>query len=118
MAADPNLQALCVKTFERQRSCTAAFIPALVAARVAADRPAGIAARDRREGRARLVAEALEEWKADSTDAAIAKGCREKVARLPPGEAPPVAVFEACLAKASCADFVACLIPAISRQLR
>src|SRR5690349_12778655 len=68
--SDDN-HAMCVSFFQRQRECTAEFIPTLVAKRVELDKPAGIAAEDAANGRDALVAQANEEWKTDSTDEAI-----------------------------------------------
>lgn len=102
----------CVRLFVRQRACTAEFIPALVEARVKADKPAGIAETDRQQGRDKLVKQALEEWKSDSADAAIARTCASLA--LP---SPALEQADACLAQLDCAGFVKCVIPALSSTL-
>ncbi|HUS66382.1 MAG TPA: hypothetical protein VMZ28_17640 [Kofleriaceae bacterium] len=98
---------VCVATFERQRACTDTFIPALVEARVQADRPAGIAEADRSEGRDALVAKAMDEWKQDSTDESIAATCKKIVDSAPAGTADAA---EACLAESDCGAFSTCAV--------
>src|SRR5438067_7192500 len=71
--------ASCVRLFQRQRTCTQDFIPALVDLRRSLDRPAGIAQGDRQE----TIAAALEEWKSDSTDEAIGTTCDRMAPSLP-----------------------------------
>src|SRR5262245_54286396 len=107
-----NAQALCVQSFQRQRECTDAFIPALVDARVRHDRPAGIAAADHSEGRAALVAKALEEWRTDSLDASIHETCAGMISH---GAGTPEmsAALSACLERTSCGEFVPCQIQLI-----
>jgi hypothetical protein len=100
----------CVKLREKQRSCTADFIPALVDMRVKLDLPPGIAEAARSEGRDKLLATANEEWKKDSTDESIAAMC-EKMP-MPPGVTPAQkAAAEKCLAAADCKAFVGCFVP-------
>jgi hypothetical protein len=103
----------CVALFERQRTCSAEYIPALVDIRVRHDRPAGIAASDREGGRAALVAQAHEEWRGDSTDEAIDGTCRHIVDGSDPAELDGRrAQVATCLAASDCASFVACIAPA------
>jgi hypothetical protein len=104
-APTPAQQASCVTLFERQRTCTESFIPALVDLRVSLDRPKGIAATAKSDGRDALIAAALAEWKTDSTDASIAKTC----ASMPPGAVTPQ--MNTCLAASSCPAFSQCLVP-------
>jgi hypothetical protein len=106
-AAQKDPYAVCVATFERQRTCTDSYIPARVAARVDADHPAGIAEMDRKEGRDALVAKAMEEWKTDSTDESIAATCKKITASAPAGM---VDAAEACLAESDCGAFSACSV--------
>jgi hypothetical protein len=114
-ADDPR--AVCVSGFERQRECTAEFIPALVAARVQADQPPGIAAKDAEIGRDALVAAANEEWATDSTDAAIGQTCDGLVAKMPPEQqGPMIEQANQCLAATDCQAFVDCMIPVISQH--
>ena len=117
---DPEgLRPLCVKIFERQRTCTAEFIPALVAARVKANKPRGVADKDRAEGRERLVKQALEEWKTDSSDPSIARTCSGVGAGMPPAQRQAMQKQgEACLAEVGCQPFVDCILPAISAMWR
>ena len=110
-AASPEQQASCVKVFEKQRACTDSFIPALVDVRVSLDKPKGIAASAKSEGRDALVTAALAEWKNDSTDASIAKTC----ASMPGGAVTPQ--MEKCLAESSCTAFSQCLVPLLRATL-
>ena len=114
MAAGDDGHALCVQAFQRQRTCTAEFIPALVAARVRNDKPPGIAAKDTEIGRAALVAQANEEWKTDSTDEAIDATCTRMAGQMPPEGQQRV---QQCLAADNCNAFVECLIPVIESHL-
>jgi hypothetical protein len=100
---------VCVAAMRRQRECTDVFIPALVDARVRADRPAGIAAKDQEMGRAALVAGAREEWANDSTDEAIDATCSKAA-----GHPEMIEKAEACLAESACDAFSACTIDIIS----
>lgn len=117
-AASTDTHAICVQSFQRQRECTNEFIPALVAARVRLNVPAGIADKDKELGRDKLVEMALEEWKTDSTDEAIGETCTDMEARMPP-EA-KTQVFEqvsTCLAAEACTGYVDCIVPVIESQL-
>jgi hypothetical protein len=105
-------QQICVDVFTRARSCTPQYVPALVDARARLDRPAGIAARVRAD-RAAVIAEAMTEWKVDSTDAAIAATCE-----LLTAAAAGVDHARSCLAQDDCAAFVSCLTPVVEHQLR
>lgn len=102
----------CVAVFERQRECTDTFIPALVDLRVRLDVPAGIADVDRKDGRAALVSQAMEEWSHDSTDEAIAATCE----RMPAGADMETKAQE-CLKKDACGPFVECVMPLIQSHL-
>lgn len=106
--------ALCIATFERQRTCTEVFLPALVALRVRLDIPAGIAETDRKIGRAALLAEAREEWATDSPDPAIRSTCQRRASQADPF----MTETEACLASTTCADFVTCFEPILERLLQ
>jgi hypothetical protein len=108
----------CVTLFERQRTCSAEYVPALVDIRVRHDLPAGIAAADREGGRAALVAEAQAEWAQDSTDEAIAATCRHIVDGTDPAALDRHREqARACLAASDCAGFVACIAPATEAWL-
>jgi hypothetical protein len=116
-ANDPH--SVCVQSFQRQRECTAEFIPALVDARVRRDAPPGIAAKDKELGRDQLVAMALEEWKADSTDEAIEQTCTDMASKMPPDQLQGATErLGECLGAEACGAFVDCLIPVIEQQLR
>nr|HEX4319101.1 hypothetical protein [Kofleriaceae bacterium] len=96
----------CTALMTHARTCTDAFIPALVDARARHDKPAGIAqqvAADRNG----VIAAAMTEWQTDSTDDAIAKTCAKAAAV----EAPD------CSAAADCTAFVQCAMPAFERRL-
>ncbi len=115
-ATTADAKAGCIKLREKQRSCTADFIPALVDMRVKIDVPPGIAAAAKSEGRDALVKQAHEEWKKDSTDESIAAMC-EKMP-MPPNATP--AQKEAatkCLAMADCKAFVGCFLPVLEELM-
>jgi hypothetical protein len=103
---------VCRSLLARARECQAVYLPALVAERVRLDIPVGIAASDRQGGREALLAEALEEYEHDSTDAAIEATCDQLAAALPPDRAERlVATGNTCLARAGCEPFAACAAP-------
>lgn len=105
-----DARSACVQLFERQRACTDAFIPALVDLRRELDAPAGIAKMPRPD----VVAAAMEEWKVDSTDDAIAAQCDRLAPRL---AAPAVAEARSCVAMGACGEFVRCVMPLTRAQL-
>jgi hypothetical protein len=103
---------LCRALMQRQRSCSADFIPALVAARVSAENPEGMRVHEQRIGRQALIAEAFAEWDRDSTAPAIQSMCDDLARSLPAardGEFRRSA--SACLAKEGCEPFIACAVP-------
>jgi hypothetical protein len=106
----------CVAAFRRQRECTDTYIPALVDARVRADKPAGIAAKDKEIGRDALVAAALEEWKTDSTDEAIDQMCTRITNDEAAGAPELIERAQACLAESDCAAFSACAVDIVSSR--
>jgi len=106
----------CVAAFRRQRDCTDTYIPALVDARVRADKPAGIAAKDKEMGRDGLVAAALEEWKSDSTDQAIDRTCTNITNDEQDGAPELVERAKHCLAESECAAFSACAVDIVSSR--
>jgi hypothetical protein len=111
-AAGDALYNSCKSVLVKARECTDEYLPALVAARVEVDVPAGIAAADQADGREALVAKAHEEWKRDSTDEAIESGCRNVTAGLPAEHHDKVnATSSECVAKAACGEFVECIMP-------
>jgi hypothetical protein len=113
-AADPKPKTdheVCVATFQKQRSCTDQFIPALVDLRAKHDVPAGMAAKVKAD-RAGVIAEAKKEWTNDSKDAAIEQTCKKLET-----EKELVAPAQACLAKAACDAFVTCIMPVIEKHL-
>ncbi len=101
---------VCVRAFRRQRECTDAFIPALVDARVRADKPAGIAAKDKELGRDALVAGAMEEWASDSTDEAIHATCTRITDDQLEGAPELIQQAEECLKQSECSAFSACAV--------
>ena len=113
-SAQGDAHGTCVAVFRRQRECTSDFIPSLVALRVRLDVPPGIAAKDQEIGRDALVAKAMEEWKGDSTDEAIAATCDRIAGADPDG----VARGGACLDQPACAEFVDCVMPVIETHLK
>jgi hypothetical protein len=111
-AADDDPAAGCVALFVRLRECTDEFIPALVGWRVELDVPAGIAKLDAEQGRDALVSTAMEEWKNDSTDEAIAGMCGQVVQSIPAEQLDAmIARGRECIAKDSCAEVVSCTEP-------
>lgn len=108
---------VCVQSFVRERECTAAFIPALVAARVEADVPAGIAATDQSIGREALVARANEEWATDSTDEAIGATCDDLAAKIPAEQQPAMTEqVKQCMAAEGCPAYVDCMVGFMQAQ--
>jgi hypothetical protein len=103
---------ICRALMQRQRACSATFIPALVDARVRADNPPGIAARDNESGRAALVREALAEWVNDSKDEAIDELCDTLAQSISPAKDTELrTAVSTCLAQDGCGDFVTCATP-------
>lgn len=96
----------CKALMTHARTCTDAFIPALVDARARHDAPAGIAQQVASD-RAGVIAQAKQEWAGDSTDDAIAKTCANAAAV----EAPD------CSAAADCDAFVSCALPSFEARL-
>ncbi len=105
-----DARAACVQLFERQRACTDDFIPALVDLRRELDAPKGVASLPRAD----TVRAALEEWKADSTDEAIASQCERLAPKLP---AAAVTQARGCVAVGPCGEFVGCVMPLMRAQL-
>lgn len=115
--AGDDLTATCVAVFERQRTCTDEFIPALVDLRIRLDVPPGIAEAASSEGRDALVAQAMEEWKADSTDEAIAQTCSESLNAPPEAQERMKQTANECLATDGCDAFVTCILPVLEQHL-
>ena len=103
----------CVATFERQRTCTDQFVPALVDMRVRMDQPPGIAAKAQAAGgRDALIAEAKTEWADDSKDENIAQACTQITTKTPPEKLEQaLPQIKSCLAENACDGFVGCLVP-------
>jgi hypothetical protein len=111
-AATTTTDEICRAFMQRQRACSATFIPALVDARVKADNPPGLAARDSEIGRAALVQEAFTEWASDSKDEAIDKLCDAMAQSISLAkDAELRSSVSTCLAKEGCDDFAACATP-------
>jgi hypothetical protein len=106
-AASESLET-CKSLFARQATCTDEFIPMLVDTRIRHDKPPGITARAKDAGRDALIAQAKEEWKVDGAEPARTATCQKIAPRATPAM---LAQGRACLEKASCADFVACMAP-------
>lgn len=103
---------ICRALMQRQRACTAQFIPALVQARVEVDSPPGLAAREREIGREALVEEALAEWETDARDPNIAAMCDDIAQSISPEKDSELrSSVSGCLEKAGCDDFVSCAVP-------
>jgi hypothetical protein len=109
--AKPTSHDVCVSVFQKQRSCTDQYIPALVDLRAKLDRPAGIAAKVKAD-RAGVIAPAKAEWANDSKDAAIDQTCT-KISADPD----MVSAAQSCLAKTECGAFVSCIMPVTVKHL-
>ena len=109
-----DVTAICTAVITRQRECSESFVPALVDLRIRLDRPPGIAARG---SRAELIAAALDEWRADSTDQAIAATCNAVRGSTRAIDYQLVQA-EDCLSQDSCQAFVSCLDPVLEHFLR
>ena len=110
-------RAVCVTAFERQRTCADVFIPALVAARVEADNPPGIAADTHIAEVLEKLAKANEEWATDSTDAAIGQHCDGMVAKVPADQLGALAdAVDGCLTALDCEGFTSCMMPIMQAQ--
>jgi hypothetical protein len=103
---------VCRELMQRQRGCTAQFIPALVAARVEADSPPGIAARERQIGRDALTKDALSEWQSDAKAPNIAALCDDIAQAISPEKDQQLrSSASSCLAQDGCDAFVSCAVP-------
>jgi hypothetical protein len=109
--ATPGTNSTCVQVFTKARECTSDYIPALVDARARHDVPPGITDAVKKD-RAAVVAEAMNEWETDSTDASIAATC-DKIGAEVETEA---ASAKACLASADCAAFTTCVMPMFEKR--
>lgn len=106
----PDDHAMCVQMMTRSRDCTDTYIPALVDARAAVDRPAGIADAVKQD-RDRVIKQAMGEWANDSTDAAIEQHCAAPF----PGDQTDRDAAQQCLASADCGGFTTCTVPLITK---
>ena len=103
---------ICRSLMQRQRGCTAQFIPALVEARVQQDNPPGVAARERESGRDALLKDARSEWENDSQDPNIAAMCDDIAQSISPANDSQLrSSVSDCLAQEGCEAFVACAVP-------
>lgn len=111
-AAATTTDQLCRSLMQRQRGCTAQFIPALVDARVKGDSPPGLAAREREIGRDALVKDAFAEWETDAQDPNIAALCDDIAQSISPEKDSLLrSSVSSCLAQAGCDAFVSCAVP-------
>ena len=113
-AVAPDDHAVCVQVFQKQRTCTDQFIPALVDTRAKYDNPPGIAAKVKAD-RAGVIAEAKAEWASDSTDPAIDQTCTKLLQTV---DHDMVATAQGCLAKVACDAFVTCITPVFEKHIR
>jgi hypothetical protein len=111
-AVATTTDAICRAFMQRQRACSATFIPALVDARVTADNPPGLAAMDKKNGREALVKEAFDEWVNDSKDPAIDALCDDIAQSTSPAKDLELRTsVSTCLGEAGCDAFVSCAVP-------
>jgi hypothetical protein len=119
VGSSPDPKATCVAVFQKQRACTDTYIPALVDERVKLDWPAGIAAAAKEPGgRDALIAQAREEWKTDSQDDSINAVCDRMLASPNGATDEMVDQGNACVAKSSCDEFTACVMPLVEANLQ
>jgi hypothetical protein len=111
-AADPV--AVCKAFFARQVTCKAQFIPALVDLRIRLDRPAGIAARAKAEGRDALIAIAHKEFETDGTNAQRTASCEQMALKAPPQAMAPL---KACVDAKTCDEYSTCAMPLIQARM-
>lgn len=104
--------ASCTEVMTRARTCSDAFVPALVDARARADKPPGIAAQVAAH-RDDVIAQARIEWAHDSTDPGIAATCDRVAATT---DAADQQSAHDCLAAADCTAFTACVIPVMAKH--
>ena len=107
--------ALCVQLFERNRTCSDVYIPALVDARARNDAPAGIAAQVAAD-RDGVIAQARAEWANDSTDAAIDATCTAIVEHLSQADLDDVGTARSCLAQTECTAYTTCSMPIFEKH--
>lgn len=110
-----HAKAVCVELFTHNRTCTAQFIPALVDLRAKHDVPAGIAA-EVAANRAQVIAQANEEWAADSQPAAIDATCTQIAGGLGAGDQADIASIQACLSIQDCDAYTACVMPYFEKR--
>lgn len=110
-----NAKAVCVELFTHNRTCTAQFIPALVDLRAKHDVPAGIAA-EVAANRAKVIAQANEEWAVDSTPEAIDATCTKIAASLGAGDQSDLAGVQQCLSIRDCDAYTACVMPYFEKR--
>jgi len=111
--ADGDLRGGCIALLARLRTCSEQYVPALVDLRARVDVPPGIAAQVATDRNA-VIAQAVRQWRSDSTDAAIAASC-ERLAELPtPQEVDRVG---ACFAQHDCEPFVSCMTPIFEARM-
>jgi hypothetical protein len=115
-ASTDDMQKLCVQVFERSRTCTDDYIPALVDSRAKLDVPKGIAAEVKADRNA-VIAQAKQEWAHDSTDPAIAQTCEHIAGQLDDATAAQAPTARGCLTKASCGEYTACIMPVFEKHL-
>lgn len=113
VAAAEEPHASCVKALERQRECKDLFLPALVDLRITLDKPKGIAASAKKEGRQSLLAMAQKEYETDSTDAAISAMCAKMS-----GSPTFVASMNKCTEATTCEAFTECAIPLMGKKIK
>lgn len=106
-----NVVEACQAFFAKARTCTDAYIPALVDLRIELDKPAGITAAAQSEGRDSIINQAKTEWAEDSQPAAVTAMCQNIAAKVPAAEIEAMRDdAEACMAKTDCGEFSTCAI--------
>jgi hypothetical protein len=113
-ASAGDFQTACMTVMQRNRTCTAEYIPALVDMRARIDKPAGIkdaVAQDR----AGVIAKANEEWVGDSTDEVFARVCQAAQQHATPEAAEQA---KACMAKDTCAEYAPCITAVMEPSMR
>jgi len=112
-APTADAQDLCLHTMARSYQCTDQYIPAVVDLRAKKDHPAGIAAKVQAD-RDGVIARAKEEWKADSSDAAIIANCQRMATMV---DANDLQTAQRCVAESDCNAFVTCIMPVMDKHM-
>jgi hypothetical protein len=99
---------VCVAVMHQTRDCADVYVPGLLALRVRLDRPAGIAARFKAEGKEAMVKLAHTQFSADWSDEAVARNCKALSEKPAEEQERIVAPDRHCLETTDCSLFTTC----------